>query len=170
MLDPRLFDLLKALAASDLDWLADEVIRGVLAGEVPLESVEDVVSARSDVNRVSQDKRTYQSAGIHTVEGSPLVGEAQLDWAITHITTRLRDALSMMRASAHRLDGLVERYFPDESEKSPGSARAQIALVIGDELMSEAGVPEIAAAEGGLADLKRALEQWRGTSFIGSDS
>lgn len=63
MLDPRLFDLLKTLAAADLDWLAEEVIRGVLAGDVPLESEAAVIEARRDVFRSnSLCHRQYRSA------------------------------------------------------------------------------------------------------------
>lgn len=165
MLDPRLFDLLRSLASSNLDWLVDEVVQGLLAGNVPLESPENVLSARSDVARVSQDVTRHKSVGGAIGEVLRLEGEAQLEWANAHVITRLRDTLLMMRAASDRLNDLVEKRAADEEQRSQSSPRTQLLLVTNDETASKAGVQEIITAQTGLEDLVRALEQWRDTSL-----
>lgn len=170
MLDPRLFDLLMALASSNLDWLAGEVVQGVLAGDVPLESEENVSSARSDVARRSQDQTTYKSMGGLIGDAPRLEGTAQLEWAIAHVSARLRDTLLVMSAASGRLDDLVEKLAAGEAQRSPGSARTQLVLVTSDETLSKAGMQEIVATQTGPANLERALKQWRDTSFLGFES
>lgn len=162
MLDPRLFDLLETLAAVDLDWLVDEVIRGVLAGKAPLESAEDVKLARSDVARWSQDRRAFARADDAAVVAPALQGVAQLDWAVAHVTGRLSDALAMLSISAERLDRLVEGSSVENTPKGSSGSRVQLVLEAGEEAVGEAMAVHIDAARQGLADLIQSLEQWRG--------
>lgn len=171
MLDPRLFELLRTLAAANLDWLVDEVVQGVLAGDIRLEREDAVKAARDEVDRASQDRRSpnvveSQIAEAASFDAAPLEGDAQLEWAIAHVTTRLRDALSMMRIAAERLDTII-RNGDSEGIRSPAGRRVstQLELIDGEEVLGEAGSSEFAAAEQALADLKQALEQWRGSSY-----
>jgi len=164
MLDPRLFDLLKTLAAADLDWLADEVVRGILAGEVQLETEDSVAAARSGVFRARQDGAGLKASDGQAQEALPIEGEAQLDWAIRHVSIRLRDALAMMRASADRLDRLVDAAGSDGGARLQGKVgRTQLVLSSGENVLDEAGPKELSAAQQAVAELKRALEQWRDT-------
>lgn len=162
MLDPRLFDLLETLAAADLDWLVDEVIRGILAGKTPLETTEDVKLARSDVARWSQDKRAFARADAAAVVAPALQGAAQLDWAVAHITNRLSDALAMMSISAERLDRLIDGSDAENAREGRSDSRTQLVLETGEDVAGEAVAVDVAAARQGLADLVQALEQWRG--------
>ena len=161
MLDPRLFDLLETLAAADLDWLVNEVIQGILAGKVPLESVEEVKIARSDVARRSQDKRAFARSDDAAVIAPGLQGPAQFEWAVAHISQRLSDALAMMSIAAERLDQLVDGSDVDVAHKTARAPRVRLVLAAGDEIAGEAVTADIGAARQGLSDLVQALEQWR---------
>jgi hypothetical protein len=170
MLDPRLFDLLKTLAAADLDWLAEEVIQGVSAGDVPLESEAAVIAARHDVFRERQNSGGFGNLNVPLMQATPLKGDEQLDWAVGHVVTRLLDALSSMRASTERLDALVEG--ADQKgwhQKASGIAGAQLVINDGEEVLGEADRDAIDAAMTTIASLKEALLQWRGASLAGGD-
>lgn len=169
MLDPRLFDLLKTLAAADLDWLAEEVIRGVLAGDVPLESEAAVIEARRDVFREWQNSGGFGNLDVPLMHATPLKGDQQLDWAIGHVVRRLLNALSSMLASTERLDALVEG--ADQNgwfRKTADIAGVQLVISDGEEVLGEADRKAIDAALAAMPSLEEALLQWRGASIAGA--
>jgi hypothetical protein len=168
MLDPLLFDLLKTLAAANLDWLAEEVIQGVLAGDAPLESEAAIIAARHDVFRERQNSGGFGNPEVPLMQATPLKGQEQLDWAIGHVVTRLLDALSAMQASTERLDALVDG--ADQElwhTKAVGITGAQLVLKDGEEVLGAADENAIEAAIRAMSSLKEALIQWRGASTAG---
>lgn len=168
MLDPRLFDLLETLAAANLDWLAEEVIQGVLAGDVPLESEAAVIAARRDVFRERQNSGGFGNLDVPLKHTTLLKGDEQLDWAIGHVVTRLLDALSSMRASTERLDALVAG--ADQTgwhSKAAAIAGAQLVINDGEEVLGEAERSTIDGAMRAMPSLKEALLQWRRASLAG---
>lgn len=168
MIDPRLFDLLKTLAAADLDWLAEEVIQGVLAGDVPLENEAAVIAARRDVFREWQNSGGFGNLDVPLMQATPLKGEEQLDWAVGHVVTRLLDALASMQASTERLDALVEGANQEGWHgKAAGMTSAQLVINDGEEVFGAADRNAIEAAMRAMPSLKEALLQWRGASLAG---
>lgn len=171
MLDPRLFDLLETLAAADLDWLAEEVIQGVLAGDLPLESEASVIAARRDVYRKRQDSGGFGNLDVQWTEAVSLEGDRQLDWAVKHVVSRLDDALSLMQASTGRLDALVDGADSDgQRMKAVDAVGVQLVLTNSEEVLGETSRNAIEAAMTMMPLLKQALEEWRGISIAGGEA
>lgn len=158
MLEPRLYPLLETLTGAGLDWLAQEVIAGALAGDVPEESPEALQAARSVVFRLRQDSGAQMPARASREHAMAFSGEQQIDWAARHVSQRLEEVLDMFKHSIDSLDELVDA---DRAGKSLEQPQAGITLVLTDgDAPSKADRKQIAAAMEGLGHLRDTLGSW----------
>lgn len=157
--DGRLFKLLEALGAVGLDWLAAEVMEGVVRGIIPVEDEEMLRSARANVFRQKQDGDNLAQNGNAPPVGLVLEGEAQIDWAISHVTTRLSNIVEMMDESVERLDDIVDRLGLETAERLAATSTLVLSLEDGaPHVTDRAGLQSAAEA---VSMLSEALEEWR---------
>lgn len=161
MLDPRLYPLLETLTRSDLDWLAQEVMSGALAGHVAEESSDALAQARSVAFREYQDTRELKPVVASLKRATPFSGEEQIAWAIAHVGDRIEQVLKMSLTSVDRLDALV-----DPDGKALGPVRgATLLAIVDDEDLIQVGRLQLAAGVEGLDAFRRALDSWASDSL-----
>jgi hypothetical protein len=154
MLDRRLLPLIETLTRSDLDWLALEVINGALAGRAPTEPSEAIIAARSVAFRQKQDAGLQEFTSATEQPGQPFSWQEQIEWAVKHVLERISQVISMMSASAERLDAIVE-------EGADVIERPKTILVLAEaDRSSKVSVEELTAAAEAFASLQGALREW----------
>ena len=154
MLDPRLYPLLETLTRSGLDWLAQEVVSGALAGHVAEESPDALAQARSVAFREYQDTRELKPVVASLERATPFSGEEQIAWAIAHIGDRIEQVLKMSLTSVDRLDALA-----DPDGKALGLVQGATLLAMADDLI-QVGRSQLAAGVEGLEEFRRAMDSW----------
>lgn len=158
MLEPRLYPLLETLTRAGLDWLAQEIISGALAGRVTEESPQTLQAARNIVFRRTQDSEVRMLVKHSEERAEAFSADEQIEWAAQHVVQRLEQMLEMFRHSINRLDELTQRR---ESGKLLGQTRASIVLVLADgEAVSKMDRAQLTAALEGLSQLSDALGVW----------
>lgn len=158
MLEPRLYPLLETLTRADLDWLAQEIVSGALAGKVAEESPETLRAARSMVSRRTQDSGVRLPVRPSDEPAEALSADDQIEWAAQHVVERLERMLEMFRHSIDRLEELANG---EDAEKSLREAGAGIVLVLGDDqAISKVDRAQLGAAIERLDELRDALGTW----------
>lgn len=158
MLEPRLYPLLETLTRAELDWLAQEVIAGALAGDVPEETPETLQAARSIVSRRTQDSGAHTPARAPPEPPRAFSGEQQIEWAARHVSQRLEQVLMMFQHSIDRLDRLVDT---DRASRSLEQPRSGATLVLADrETLDKTDRKQLEGATEGLGLLRDALATW----------
>src|SRR5829696_3305975 len=152
MLDRRLLPLIETLTRSDLDWLALEVINGALAGRAPNEPSEAIIAARSVAFRQKQDAGLQEFTSATEQPGQPFSWQEQIEWAVKHVLERISQVISMMSASAERLNAIVE-------EGADVIERPKTILVLAEaDASSKVSVEELTAAAEAFASLQGLFE------------
>ena len=168
MLEPRLFPLLETLTRADLDWLAQEIISGALAGRVPEESRETLQAARGIVFRRAQDSGALVPRRSSEERAEAFSADEQIEWAAQHVVQRLQQALEMLRDSIDRLDEISQR---EKQAKHSGSTGANITLVLSDrDSVYKTDRAQLAAALEGLSELRGALGIWAAEALGGEQT
>jgi hypothetical protein len=157
-LDRRLLPLFETLVRADLDWLAQEIVAGALAGQVLEESPEQLQAARSAVFREKQDVGVREVELSVEADAEPLEGDEQIAWAATHVSDRLEQLLKMTSLSIARVDAIVEG---DPGERAFASDGEGTVLVLEDgDRSTKVDARGVAAASEAIDALRAALEAW----------
>lgn len=158
LLEPRLYPLLETLTRAGLDWLAQEIVSGALAGTVKEEAPETLQAARRIVFRRYQESASLVQVKFFEERAEAFSGEEQIDWAAQHVAQRLEEVLEMFRNSIDRLDELTQRQRPEELLSHRG---AKIVLVLTDgDAVETIDRAQVTAAIKGVGELKDALNAW----------
>lgn len=168
MLEPRLYPLLETLTRAGLDWLAQEIVSGALAGRVKEEAPETLHAARRIVFRRSQESASLVQVKSFEERAEAFSGEEQIDWAAQHVAQRLEQVLEMFRHSIDRLDELTQRQRPGERLQHRG---VKTVLVLNDgEAVETIDRAQVTAAIEGLGELRDALGAWAAEARRGEQS
>jgi hypothetical protein len=158
LLDPRLLPLIDTLVRADLDWLAQEIVSGALAGHVPEEPVDALLAARSIVFRAKQDAGVREVAPPVEAAAEPFDADEQIAWAASHVGDRLDQLLEMMSLSLERIDAIV---VSAEGERALSREIGETTLVLEDgDASTKVDLRQVAAARDGVGQLRAALETW----------
>lgn len=168
MLEPRLYPLLETLTGAGLDWLAQEIISGALAGRVTEESSDTLQAARSIVFRRTQDSGVRVVVKPSEERAEAFSADDQIEWAAQHVVQRLEQMLEMSRHSIDRLDELTQSKEPGKLLQQTG---ASIVLVLADgEAVSKIDRAQLTAAIEGLSQLRDALGAWAAEARRGEET
>lgn len=158
--DPRLAELISALAEAGVSWLSVEILDAVRQGRPPEESREALVSAQRAVRARTKIKPDVERPPTLPPEPSQFYGDDQIDYAVAYVVDRLTDAIATFQASLDQLDKIA--LYGDQSiAETVGGRRLgpAVALQIGEE---GAVIDRIVTenVQQALAMLKSALHEW----------
>jgi len=163
MLDPRLFPLLETLARANLDWLAQEVMEGAAVGSLPGESAAVLEAARKSVFRDRQELGDHRIEVIALQPSKPLSANEQILWAMSHVSERLEEVLTMIGHSIARLDDIAISRAPSQGA-AVDILGGSVGLMDG-EAVQTVNTLQIIAATAAVTDLRTALQTWAATAL-----
>lgn len=163
-LDPRLVPLIETLSVSGADWLAFEMLESLKLGRVVEDAPDVLARARNEVRRggIETSQSGYESADMPT-ESEPIVGDAQIDWAVQYADERLSEVVAMLIATFSGLEDIVRGNRIGELEApSKMSHEVSIVLQYNESHLSveRNGAIEAMAA---IKSLRSALNDWSGS-------
>lgn len=164
ILDRRLLQFIEILTEIGMDWLAFELIEGVRRGREPTET-EEILALARDPTRTEHLEDLIHGAS-DAVEVQPILGDAQLDWAVEYVGQRLEAILAEMAASFGALDALIASGDDTRKESHPGET--VLVLFSADE---ERKVDQnlVKEAQARLPTLQQSLRDWLTSAKSGLD-
>lgn len=164
MLDQRIFDLLDTLSAAGMDWLAQEVIEGLLQGQVAEEPVGILRAARAQASRQHQDTWGVDYATTEQGSSRPISTELHVDWAAAYVSRRLDETITLMSLAAERVDTIIDGPEPRKSVEARIETRLARSDIPDDEGITRSRIEQ---ARHGVSALRVALEAWCGSPING---
>ena len=164
ILDTRLLQFVEMLTEIGMDWLAFELIEGVRRGREPTETDEMLALAR-DPTRAGRAEELRHSAGDGG-EVQPILGDAQLDWAVDYVGQRLEAILAEMGASFEALDALVASGSDSRLESRPGQT---VLVLLGADEEQKIDQNLVKEAQARLPTLQQSLTDWLRSTQSGQD-
>ena len=156
ILDRRLTPIIEMLAELGMDWLAFELIEGVRRGQELVEN-EDALELARQWRRRTREAENFARNPEDSVEGEPLLGDAQLEWAAGYVHERLEATLAEMSASLGALDKIVVSGREPQTKTTEPSAVLVLLDAEEDRKVSRTQVEE---AQAQLPKLSESLEAW----------
>ena len=147
------------LAELGMDWLAFELIEGVRRGQEFVENEDALELARHARHwrRRTREAENFARNPEDSVEGEPLLGDAQLEWAAGYVHERLKATLAEMSASLGALDKIVDSGREPQTTTTEPSAVLVLLDAEEDRKVSRTQVEE---AQAQLPKLSESLEAW----------
>jgi hypothetical protein len=164
MLDQRIFDLLNTLSAAGVDWLAQEVVEGLLKGHVAEEPVGILRAVRAQTSRQYQDSWGVDYAASEQSSSRPIPAELHVDWAAAFVSRRLEETIALMSLAADRLDTIINGPEPRKSVEARIETRLARSDIPDDEGITRSRIEQ---ARHGISALRVALEAWCGSPING---
>ena len=159
ILDRRLTPIIEMLTELGMDWLAFELIEGVRRGQEFVENEDALELARHarQWRRRTREAENFARNPEDSVEGEPLLGDAQLEWAAGYVHERLEATLAEMSASLGALDKIVDSGREPQTTTTEPSA---VLVLLDAEEDRPVGVTEIEEAQAHVAQLRQSLVNW----------
>ena len=155
ILDRRLIPFIEMLTELGIDWLAFELIEGIRRGQEPIEREDALALARQWVNTGNAEKFGRNPAD--SVEGEPLLGDIQLEWAAGYVNERLEATLAEMSASLGALDKIVSSGREGRAKTTEASP---VLVLLNAEEDRQIGRTQVEEAQAQLPKLRQSLENW----------
>ncbi len=155
VLDRRLLQFIEMLTDIGMDWLAFELIEGVRRGSEPTET-EEILTLARDPTRTGRLEELLHDVG-DGAEVQPILGDAQLNWAVEYVEQRLEAILAEMAASFRALDALVALGSDTTTESRPGQTVVVLLRADEDQKLDQNLVRE---AQARLPTLQQSLRNW----------
>ena len=155
VLDRRLLQFIEMLTDIGMDWLAFELIEGVRRGREPTET-EEILTLARDPTRTGHQEELKYSVG-DGLEVQPILGDAQLNWAVEYVDQRLEAILAEMAASFGALDALVASRSDTTTESRPGPTIVVLLSADEERKLDQNLVRE---AQARLPTLQQSLRDW----------
>lgn len=160
--DPRIAPLMEMLTASGLGWLADELDDAIQNSGEPTESTNTLELTRQLVSE-GRLEQTRSEAPVPEAEDGP-EGDAQIEWAVDYVVSRLDDASQMLAAALGNLRSIVDR----QTSVPSRMFRDIVVVITDDESPIELTSANVSAAREATGTLRFVLEQWRDAAIAGA--
>ena len=156
ILDRRLTPIIEMLTELGMDWLAFELIEGVRRDQEPVEN-EDALEIARHWGERTREAEIFARNPEDSVEGEPLLSDAQLEWAARYIYERLEATLAEMSTSLDALDKIVVSGREPQTKSTEASSVLVLLDAEEDRNVSRTQVEE---AQAQLPKLSESLEAW----------
>lgn len=159
--DPRISPLIETLTASGLGWLADELQIAIEASGDPQESANTLEQTRHLVGQGRFEQARSEAPVPEAADGPG--GDAQVEWAVEYVISRLEDATLMLGATLDNLGSIAAG-----ESTVPSRASRDIVVILRDgESSFELNSANAGASQEAVSTLRGALEQWRNAVIAG---
>lgn len=154
-LDRRLIPFIEMLVELGVDWLAFELVEGIRRGREPLENEETLTLARQRSRMRYAEK--FARMPEDRIEAEPILGDAQLEWAVRYVNERLEATLREMSTSLDALDEIVSLGHERKSEATEASA---LLVLFDPEEKRTVSRSQVEEAQAQLPKLRQSMENW----------
>jgi len=167
VLDPRLIPLIETLTSLGADWLAFELIDGVRRGREFEETPSSLAISRQQI-REGDAPKPIEEESLPTSEPLPILGDDQIEWAVTYVIERLDAALAEFDVSLDNLDQIVVGQAVDPPMKHYEDAGEMLIVLSDGPDQRKVDRDAIQRAQALIPRLRTALEGW--SNQVRSDS